>query len=237
MRIPSRLPFSVVSLLLASVVVCLAQSAPAPTPTPRPRLTGGFGRTPVAREAEPEPEATPVAEDAPGSSLHDAVKAASDAKAKKAKPAVSITNQTLVTNPQKGKLTTYSVTPAPTPARAAASESEKPAEGGGAASPSRTSIATGDETYWRQTSRAARARVEDLKTRIAELDAAAKRMESDFYSWDDGQYRDRVIKPAWDKTREELETARQDLIQAEQDLADLPDRARKAGALPGWLRE
>ncbi|HXM79966.1 MAG TPA: hypothetical protein VOA00_12090, partial [Thermoanaerobaculia bacterium] len=59
----------------------------------------------------------------------------------------------------------------------------------------------------------------------------------DFYRWDDGQYRDRVIKPAWDKKREELETARIQSKQAEADLADLPEKARKAGVPPGWLRE
>jgi hypothetical protein len=46
-----------------------------------------------------------------------------------------------------------------------------------------------------------------------------------------------VIKPAWDKKREELETAKRDLEQAEKELAGLPEMARKAGALPGWLRE
>jgi hypothetical protein len=46
-----------------------------------------------------------------------------------------------------------------------------------------------------------------------------------------------VIKPAWDKAREELATARKELPVAERELTDLPDRARKAGALPGWLRE
>jgi hypothetical protein len=194
----------------------------------------------MAREEVPEPEATPAdAEDAPGTSLTDVVKAASDARAKKeakAKSAISITNQTLVTNPQKGKLTTYSVTPLPTPSKktAAAQASGEPAASNPPVVPAPQ---VGDETYWRQTARAARGRVEELKIKIAELGAAATRMENDFYAWDDGQYRDRVIKPAWDKTKEELETARQDLIKAEQDLADLPDRARKAGALPGWLRE
>ena len=53
--------------------------------------------------------------------------------------------------------------------------------------------------------------------------------------WDDGQYRDRVIKPAWDHSRGDLETAKQELEVAEKDLADLPEKARRAGALPGWI--
>jgi hypothetical protein len=221
--------------LLLGAALLFAQDAPAPTQTPRPRLSGGFGRTPIAREPEAEPAPTPAAEDAPGSALSDVVKAASDTKAKKeakAKSQIAITNKTLVTNPQRGKLTTYSTTPLPTPEPAPAGAPGEAAAGGEGRSPQ-----AGDETYWRQTSRAARARVEELKIRIAELEAASKRMENDFYSWDDGQYRDRVIKPAWDKTRQELETSQQELERAEKDLAELPDKARKAGALPGWLRE
>ena len=70
-----------------------------------------------------------------------------------------------------------------------------------------------------------------------ELQAAATKLESDFYAWDDGQYRDRVIKPAWDRTLRELEDARRELAEAEKDLSDLPEKARRAGALPGWIRE
>ena len=45
------------------------------------------------------------------------------------------------------------------------------------------------------------------------------------------------VAVADDKKREELETARRELADAERDLADLPEKARKAGALPGWIRE
>ena len=77
----------------------------------------------------------------------------------------------------------------------------------------------------------------DDKARVAELEAATKKLENDFYAWDDGQYRDRVIKPAWDRTLSDLDTARRQLADAEKNLAELPERARKAGALPGWIRE
>jgi hypothetical protein len=83
----------------------------------------------------------------------------------------------------------------------------------------------------------ARALVEDLSERVRQFEQQSKKLESDFYSWDDGQYRDGVIKPAWDRKREELETARRELEQAQKDRAELPEKARKAGALPGWLRE
>jgi exonuclease VII small subunit len=83
----------------------------------------------------------------------------------------------------------------------------------------------------------AKTRVADLEERVRRLEQEAKKLENDFYSWDDGNYRDGVIKPAWDKKREELETAKKDLGDAQKELADLPEKARKAGALPGWLRE
>ena len=57
--------------------------------------------------------------------------------------------------------------------------------------------AAGGEAQWRATA-AARKRVVDGKAKVAELDATTKKLENDFYAWDDGQYRDRVIKPSWD---------------------------------------
>jgi predicted RNase H-like nuclease (RuvC/YqgF family) len=138
---------------------------------------------------------------------------------------VSITNKTLVTDPKKGRLTTAAPRPTPTPG--AASEEARP-------TPAPEHEA---EAYWRERMHSARARVEELSERVRQFEQESKKLESDFYSWDDGQYRDGVIKPAWDKKREELETARKELEQAEKDLAELPEKARKAGALPGWLRE
>jgi hypothetical protein len=195
-----------------------AAARPASTPTPAPRLTGGFGR----------PRATPAA---------GAEAAQSSSKA----GPVTITNDSLVTDPSKGRVTTGIARPAPAPARgvspgtAAAPQatplpSAEPAGGG-------EQPGSADEARWRETARRARERVAELEGRVAELEATSKRLESDFYSWDDGQYRDRVIKPAWDRAREELETARRDLAAARRDLDELPDRARRAGALPGWVRE
>jgi hypothetical protein len=79
--------------------------------------------------------------------------------------------------------------------------------------------------------------VTDAKARVVELEAATSKLENDFYAWDDGQYRDRVIKPAWDRSKSELADAKNELVEAEKDLADLPEKARQAGAMPGWIRE
>jgi len=154
---------------------------------------------------------------------------------------VSITNESLVTDPTKGKLTTTTRTgpaPARTPAAGSPSRTigaEVPFDESGAAS--QAPAPSPEEARWRDTAREARERVENLKRRIVEYEREAAKLESDFYAWDDGQYRDGVIKPAWDRKRDELEGARKDLAAAEKELADLPEKARKAGAAPGWIRE
>lgn len=193
------------SIVVAAALSALA-AAPRPTatPTPGPRLTGGFGKMPSGLSSQRSGE----------------------------KKKVRITNDSLVTEPEKGKLTTSEVRRAPTPTPAAG---EGPAASGASAVTSEP--AEGGEQYWRGEARRLRDRVGGLKETIARLENETKKLEGDFYSWDDGAYRDRVIKPAWDKAREELATARKELPVAEKELAELPDRARRAGALPGWLRE
>lgn len=214
-------------LLASSVVV----GAPSPTPTPRPRLSGGFGR----------PRATPPPAPADGGqSLADVVRAAQDARSQNPeRGAVTINNQSLVTNPDKGRVSTSKAVPsrlaprAPSPSpAAAAADSPTPVE-----TPAAGSVPGGTEAEWRRTADSTRQRVLTAKTRVAELDATAKKLENDFYAWDDGQYRDRVIKPSWDRTLQQLVVAQGELADAEKDLAALPEKARQAGAQPGWIRE
>jgi predicted RNase H-like nuclease (RuvC/YqgF family) len=169
------------------------------------------------------PEVTAVPAD--GQSLGETVRAAGAAKKRKETgPPISITNETLVTDPKKGRLTTASPRSEPAPAPV---EQAKPTP----------APAEEAQAFWRERVHSARARVEELREHVRQFEQESKKLENDFYSWDDGQYRDGVIKPAWDKKREELETARRDLEQAEKELSELPEKARKAGALPGWLRE
>lgn len=224
-RLPQTCFFGVL-LFAITTANATAEQGPTPTPTTRPKLSGGFGRAP----ATPAPA---TANGGTGQSLSDAVRASAEAKKRnEQKPGISITNQTLITDPSKGRLTIFAPrSPTPT-GRPTGSSVTSPAP----TAPPGAAAAEG-EAEWRERARAARKRVEDLKERVAQLERDAKRLENDFYSWDDGQYRDGVIKPAWDKKREELETTKRDLAEAEKDLAELPDRARKAGALPGWIRE
>ncbi|MEP6802225.1 MAG: hypothetical protein ABJC07_09830 [Acidobacteriota bacterium] len=201
-----------------------ALAAPvSPTPTPRPRLSGGFGRTPVPGSSD-------------GQSLADVVRAAGVSRHGREQKPVAITNDSLVKDPSRGRLSTARARPAAAPTTPAApSETVAPTA---AAVPLVAPSAPGaEEAKWKEAARDARRRVEDLTAQLAALEGETKQLENDFYRWDDGQYRDRVIKPAWDKKREELETTKKELVQAESELADLPDKARRAGALPGWLRE
>jgi len=232
-------PCAGILLLVWGFSVTEAGAAVSPTPTPRPRLTGGFGRP---REATP-----PASPEGGGQSLADVVRAAREARERKDPPAeggLTITNRSLVTDPEKGRLSVGR--PQPTPRRAAAtpgpSAGAAPASAGqaGREGPADSNPAPSPadaETQWREASRAAKKRVAEAKARVGELEAAAKKLENDFYAWDDGQYRDRVIKPAWDHARERLEDAKVELAEAERELAELPEKARRAGALPGWLRE
>ena len=198
-------------LLLAGLLAapCALLAAPEPTPTPPPRLTGGFGKTPVAGRAP-----------APGTE----------------KGPVRLTNQTLVTDTDKGKVSTSQSRPASASAAAAPTPAGRPATTPTGAGSATAGTAQGED-YWREEARRSRERVAELRETITRLEADTKRLEADYYAWDDGAYRDKVIKPSWDKAREELATARLAVPAAEKDLVDLPDRARKAGALPGWLRE
>ena len=207
----ARVLCSFVRLVVAATLALGSVSAapPEPTPTPAPKLTGGFGKAPVApRSAAREPG--------------------------KSGP-LRITNDSLVTDTAKGKVSTSQRAPAaatPDPAKTPG-PNVLPAAG--------SSVAPADaaqgEAYWRDEARRLRERVVELREAITRLEADTKRLEADYYAWDDGAYRDRVIKPSWDKAREELATSRFALPVAEKDLAELPDRARRAGALPGWLRE
>lgn len=192
------------ALLLAAIALSAAALPPEPTPTPVPKLTGGFGKAPVGPRAATRETA-------------------------KSGP-LRITNDSLVTDTAKGRVSTSQRPPAATP-----DPSRTPSP---AAPPA---VAPGDsgqgEAFWREEARRLRERVAELREAITRLEADTRRLEADYYAWDDGAYRDRVIKPSWDKAREELATARLALPVAERELADLADRARRAGALPGWLRE
>lgn len=92
------------------------------------------------------------------------------------------------------------------------------------------------EAEWRRMVSQARGRVASAEAKVASLETESRKLENDFYAWSDGNYRERVIRPAWDQSREELGKARKELDAARSQVADLEEEARKSGAPPGWLR-
>lgn len=92
------------------------------------------------------------------------------------------------------------------------------------------------EKYWKHRIQTATQKVLDLEKRVDDLQSRINRLQTDFYNWDDPHYRDTVIKPALDKALQDFETAKKQLEAAREDLEGIDEEARKAGALPGWLR-
>ena len=180
-------------------------------PPSRHKLGGGFkGQT---------------AATAPGGGAAPAPKPA--AAPKRGAPALVIDNK--MVKGAAGEPAPSSRAPAPPPP--AAAPPPAPAE-----MPKIVDLQGHDEAYWRARAAAVRDAAKKAEDALAAAEAEEKREESDFYSWDDGQYRDNVIKPAWDRAKEETVKARAGLQAARKDLEGLEDEARRAGAFPGWIR-
>ena len=205
-------------VLAALMVASGAAASDAPPPPPdsteapppaKPRLGGGFkGQTPPPAKAPATPPKKASALPASGKTAPRVV--IDNALVKKGAP------------PASGSTAAQAPPPPPPP----------PVE-----MPRITDLQGHDESYWRARAATLRSAVTNAEQALAAAEAEEKREENDFYAWDDGQYRDNVIKPAWDKARDETVRARESLDSARKDLEALDDEVRKAGAFPGWIRE
>lgn len=92
------------------------------------------------------------------------------------------------------------------------------------------------EADWRARASQARERIERAGKDVVAAQAEVRRLENDFYAWSDGNYRDKVIRPAWDQAKERLKALETEVESANAAMADLEDEARKSGTPPGWLR-
>lgn len=196
-----------------------ATSEATPTPTPAPKLKSVAG--PAAESGRS------------GQSLADVVRISKEARSgqKPRKSLGTISNE----NVRKG-----APTPAPG-AKGAAKTPAAPAAVQRAATPVPTYDVPRDdqgrsEAQWKSTMDHARALVLDGERRVRELETKSKQLENDFYAQSDGFRRDGVIKPAWDKSREDLAQARAALDAARKALEDLSEDARRSNTPPGWLR-
>jgi hypothetical protein len=94
-----------------------------------------------------------------------------------------------------------------------------------------------DEQHWRRRVRTLREHWALTVDSIQELEERAASLRTRFYAADDPYVRDGQIKPAWDHALESLTTARQRAREIELELAATLEEGRRAGALPGWLRD
>ena len=136
------------------------------------------------------------------------------------KAGVRITNETLAEHAEGGQLT---VAAPPV----------------GAASAAQPDVATGDasEELWRARGLDLRLRWKESVEQVADLEREVALLRRRFYDEDDPFYRDNEIKPAWDRAIEDLGEARLQIAISQRNLDDFLEEGRRAGALPGWLRE
>ena len=213
------------SLFIAAFV--LRAESPAPTPTPRAKETRKLGGGRFGVPATPTPDA------GRGSgSLADVVRKTQDSapgKDERRGRGIVITNESLRRSERTPSGPSITITG--TAAKPASGEVATPApvseykDGSG-----RT------EADWRERAATARARVEDTKSAVDTARAEARRLENDFYAWSDGNYRERVIRPAWDQARGRVKSLESEAAEAAKALEDLEEDARKSGTPPGWLR-
>jgi hypothetical protein len=226
-------------LSLAALAEGAAQDPALSGLSPEPTPASATSLTPVPTPAAPALSggtSAPPGTAGRGSSLADVVKSSKEArKVKPPKKSLgTITNENL----RKG------ATPSPTPRAAAGKGTSDKASGKDAASatptPNPPYVPRDDkgrsETEWRALVSSQNALVVDGEARVRGLETKSKQLENDFYAMSDGNRRDAVVKPAWDKARDDLAKARLELESARKGLEDLAEEARKSNAPPGWLR-
>jgi peptidoglycan hydrolase CwlO-like protein len=80
----------------------------------------------------------------------------------------------------------------------------------------------------------------EWQDRYQTLTAKVERLRADYASrsnsYSKARHRNYPRGEELDKMRADVERLEQELAAAEQELADFPDEARRAGALPGWFR-
>ncbi len=93
------------------------------------------------------------------------------------------------------------------------------------------------EDYWRGRALQARLAWREASGEIERLQGTVNQLRRRFYEEDDPYYRDTQIKPAWDRALDRLQDARALALAASEELDEVIEEGRRAGALPGWLRE
>lgn len=156
----------------------------------------------------------------PPVSLVEAGRAERERRARSGPPVAVITDKNLSKHAAKGHITIADT------AKKKAGETAQ--EGSGTA---------GDEQYWRSRGLEIRTRWREAADEVKELEERAAGWRRRFYAESDPYIRDSKVKPEWDRALDRLEEARTDIEAAKKELEAFYEEGRKAGALPGWLRE
>jgi len=96
---------------------------------------------------------------------------------------------------------------------------------------------TNTEEYWRGRKQEVDQQLKDAQSKVEQLQNEINQLQTAFYAESDGVGQRPVIKQEWDERLKALEQAKQDLQSAQSQSDGLEDEARKAGALPGWVRD
>lgn len=223
---------------LAVVIVMLAASAGAenasPTPVPTTRPTRKLGGGNFGFAATP----TPVG----GAADSSLAGAARKTQVETPTPGARSSRSIVITNESLGKPESGSAGGSIT---IVGKPAAKPTVKGGAAAktpvpptpfPEYRDASGRTEADWRARAFHARERIDRTAAEVATAQAEVRRLENDFYAWSDGNYREKVIRPAWDQAKENLRALEAEAENAKAAMADLEEEARKSGTPPGWLR-
>ncbi|MBW8877496.1 MAG: hypothetical protein JF614_21225 [Acidobacteria bacterium] len=212
------------------------QTPPAAAPVvAAPATPPAAPATPAATAKDPTRDDAPVVVD-PGDdessapqTLVQAARAEKERRAKASAPAaIVITDKNLHQYAAKGQITV---------ADPKAKEKKKAAPATAAAAAGAADPAVHDEQYWRSQALEIRLRWRAAADEVKKLEQRSTELRQRFYSENDSFVRDNQVKPEWDRVTDRLQKARAETETARQQLANFLDDGRRAGALPGWLRE
>jgi hypothetical protein len=94
-----------------------------------------------------------------------------------------------------------------------------------------------NDTYWRKRGLEIRQRLHQAAEEIARLEQDVADLRQRFYSEPDFAKRDTQVKPEWDRSLDRLRRKKDEVEATRKELDAFLEEGRKAGALPGWLRE
>lgn len=230
-------------LLLSLGIACSGGPAPeqpttspvpsqAPSPPPPPPDSGGAegeGKSEPKEAEDPSPKTLIVLESGDEKTPISLVEAARRERERRAEGDPSVLT---ITDENLSEHATGEVTFV---------DPEASSEGTGSPeSPSASEEASTDdrnEQYWRQRARELRLRLRRAVDEVASLEEQVAALRTRFYAEDDPYVRDSRIKPAWDRSLQQLRQARSDVKGLRRELDAFLEEGRRAGALPGWLRE